>query len=118
MLRKLKIPSIELKKLIEKDNEDDTISIIYAIDDIDDEREAIELIKKTKEKYFEKYTEEYLHDFVLNTQYEGRKWFTKDGINIYQNDATTEHNTVISNNPMNTSFEKVYWVLLKKINNI
>ena len=107
--------------------EQDYVSIFYAINAIEEGEKAIDIVLKEGLKYNKKnYHNPY--DFKSVTEFSGKKWSVEKGINIYENTDVKdfENLTVLPKlkSPIcsdsllaenNESFERIYWLIVIKL---
>tara|TARA_R110000796_G_scaffold4824_2_gene18286 strand:- start:597 stop:965 length:369 start_codon:yes stop_codon:yes gene_type:complete len=102
------IPTINLNKITVIE-EEDYVSIFYGINNIDQDKEAIDIVVKEGLKH--QGTFYYPYTFRVCTQFSSKKWSISDEhrINIYQDTNVNEHTSLIKDNK--ESFERVYWLI-------
>ena len=108
--------------------EEDYVSIFYAINVIEKDKEAMGIVLKEGLKY--KGINYNPYDFQSVTEFESKKWYVKKGINVYENTDVKDikyseneiflpklkspiySNSLLKEN--NKSFERAYWLIVIK----
>tara|TARA_R110002096_G_scaffold285960_1_gene479658 strand:- start:325 stop:684 length:360 start_codon:yes stop_codon:yes gene_type:complete len=106
-LRTAQIPVIILNKITVIE-EEDYVSIFYGINNIDQDKEAMDIVLKEGLKY-KGINHWNPNDFKKGTEYKNQKWNIKNSVNVYQNTNVNKSNSILKEN--NKSFERAYWLI-------
>jgi hypothetical protein len=116
-LRNCQIPVISANEM-QVIEEKDYVSIFYGINNIDQDKYAVDLVLKEASKH------KGIHynptDFKVDTKYKNQEWRIKNGINVYENTDVkdivfpkfTSSNSILKENK--ESFERAYWLIIIK----